>query len=54
MVEHNLNAVRRMTDRVIFMADGTVQASGSTQEVLAREDLARLYLGVTVTKGSQP
>ncbi|MDF3072455.1 MAG: metal-dependent hydrolase [Alphaproteobacteria bacterium] len=54
VVEHNLNAVRRMTDRVIFMADGTVQASGTTGEVLAREDLARLYLGVTAAKGSHP
>ncbi len=54
VVEHNLNAVRRMTDRVIFMADGTVQAAGSTQEVLEREDLARLYLGVTAARSSQP
>lgn len=46
IVEHNLNAVRRVADRVIFMADGTVQASGTTAEVLEREDLARLYLGV--------
>lgn len=53
VVEHNLNAVRRMTDRVIFMADGTVQASGSTQEVLEREDLARVYLGIAAAKGGQ-
>lgn len=54
VVEHNLNAVRRMTDRVIFMANGTVQASGSTQEVLEREDLARIYLGVTMARERQP
>lgn len=53
VVEHNLNAVRRMTDRVIFMAEGTVQASGSTAEVLEREDLARIYLGIA-TRAKQP
>lgn len=54
VVEHNLSAVRRMSDRVIFMADGTVQASGSTQEVLEREDLARVYLGIAAAKDGQP
>jgi ABC-type branched-subunit amino acid transport system ATPase component len=46
IVEHNLNAVRRVSDRVVFMAEGTVQAAGPTAEIMQREDLARLYLGV--------
>jgi ABC-type branched-subunit amino acid transport system ATPase component len=50
IVEHNLNAVRRMADYVIFMAEGTVKAAGPTEEVLERDDLARLYLGVAVTQ----
>jgi len=46
IVEHNLNAVRRIADRVVFMAEGTVKAVGPTAEIMQREDLARLYLGV--------
>lgn len=47
IVEHNLNAVRRIADRVVFMAEGAVKAAGPTAEIMQREDLARLYLGVT-------
>jgi ABC-type branched-subunit amino acid transport system ATPase component len=47
IVEHNLGAVRNIADCIIFMAEGTVKAKGSTADILAREDLARLYLGVT-------
>jgi len=51
VVEHNLDAVRRIADRVVFMANGEVAASGDVNEVLEREDLTRLYLGVVATKG---
>ncbi|MEO8559078.1 MAG: ATP-binding cassette domain-containing protein [Rhodospirillales bacterium] len=46
IVEHNLNAVRRIADNVVFMAEGAVKAVGPTAEIMQREDLARLYLGV--------
>lgn len=46
VIEHNLNAVRRLADEVIFMAEGTVKAAGPTEEVLSREDMTRLYLGM--------
>lgn len=49
IVEHNLNVVRLVADRVVFMAEGTVKAEGPTAEVLAREDLGRLYLGVSAS-----
>jgi ABC-type branched-subunit amino acid transport system ATPase component len=49
IVEHNLNAVRNVADRIVFMAEGTVKAIGSTAEILGREDLARLYLGVAAS-----
>jgi ABC-type branched-subunit amino acid transport system ATPase component len=46
IVEHNLNAVRQISDHVVFMAEGTVKAAGPTEEILTSKDLARLYLGV--------
>jgi ABC-type branched-subunit amino acid transport system ATPase component len=52
IVEHNLNAVQRIADRIIFMAEGTVKAAGPTAEIMQREDLARLYLGIVAEPGA--
>jgi ABC-type branched-subunit amino acid transport system ATPase component len=45
LIEHNLDLVRRIADRVAFLAEGTVIDVGPTAEILGREDLALVYFG---------
>ncbi|WP_249021780.1 ABC transporter ATP-binding protein [Conexibacter sp. S30A1] len=45
IVEHNLDVVRGLASRVIFLDGGEILADGSTAEILAREDLASIYFG---------
>ena len=45
IVEHDLNFVRMLADRVIFMADGQVLASGPPDEVFSRQDVLTAYVG---------
>jgi branched-chain amino acid transport system permease protein len=47
IVEHDLNFVRMLADRVIFMADGQVLASGTPDEVFARQDVLDAYVGTS-------
>lgn len=45
LVEHNLDVVRGLCDRVVFLAEGRVLAEGSAAEIEAQPDLAALYFG---------
>ena len=45
MVEHNMNLVAEVSDRVLAMNDGRTIAQGSPQEVQRNEDVIRAYLG---------
>jgi branched-chain amino acid transport system permease protein len=45
LVEHNLDVVRGLCDRVVFLAEGRVIAEGTAREIEARPDLAALYFG---------
>jgi ABC-type branched-subunit amino acid transport system ATPase component len=45
IVEHDLNFVRMLADRVIFMADGQVLARGSPDEVFSRQVVLEAYVG---------
>jgi branched-chain amino acid transport system permease protein len=47
IVEHDLNFVRMLADRVIFMADGQVLASGTPDEVFSRPDVLDAYVGTS-------
>lgn len=45
MVEHNMNLVAEVSDRVLAMNDGRTIAQGSPQEVQRNDDVIRAYLG---------
>lgn len=45
VVEHDLNFVRMLADRVVFMADGQVLATGTPEEVFSRPDVLESYVG---------
>lgn len=45
LVEHNLDTVRDLASRVIFLDAGRVIADGTTDEILSRDDLAAVYFG---------
>jgi ABC-type branched-subunit amino acid transport system ATPase component len=45
LVEHNLDTVRDLASRVVFLDGGRVIADGPTEEILSRDDLAAVYFG---------
>ncbi|MDQ8728199.1 branched-chain amino acid ABC transporter ATP-binding protein/permease [Bradyrhizobium sp. LHD-71] len=45
VVEHNMDFLRDLADRVVFMADGEVQREGALAEIAADPELSRRYLG---------
>lgn len=45
LIEHNMNLIRELSDKVIVMDSGKLLAEGSPDEVLARRDVIEAYLG---------
>lgn len=45
IIEHNLDVVRAMADRIAFLDQGTVLAEGEPNEVLSDPRLAAIYFG---------
>ena len=45
LIEHNLDVIRSASDRVVFMAEGRVMATGTASEIEADPALTRLYFG---------
>ncbi|MCB9477763.1 MAG: ABC transporter ATP-binding protein [Deltaproteobacteria bacterium] len=45
LVEHDMNLVMRISDRVLVLDHGEVLACGKPEAVAANEDVARAYLG---------
>jgi branched-chain amino acid transport system permease protein len=45
IVEHNLQVVERVADRIYFMEEGRITASGSMQELVKDERLVEVYFG---------
>ncbi len=45
IIEHNLDVVRAIADRVVFLESGRAIASGRCEELFARPDLADIYFG---------
>lgn len=46
MIEHNMDVVRAVADRVVFLSEGRAQASGPTDEILADAALTKIYFGM--------
>ena len=45
LVEHDMDAVFRLADRISVMVNGRLVASGAPQEIKANEEVKRAYLG---------
>ena len=45
IVEHDMDIVRQLADRVVVLADGKVLVDGDMDEVAANEDVRNAYLG---------
>ncbi len=45
LIEHNLDVVREMCQKVLFLDRGRVLAEGTPDDVFARTELAELYFG---------
>jgi branched-chain amino acid transport system permease protein len=45
-VEHDMEIVREMADRVVVLAEGRILVEGSMDEVAAHDEVRRAYLGV--------
>lgn len=45
IIEHNLDVVRSIAERIVFLESGRVIASGTADELFARKDLADIYFG---------
>jgi ABC-type branched-subunit amino acid transport system ATPase component len=48
IIEHNLNMVERLCERVIVMAEGSVLAEGSMRSIRENADVVDAYLGTVV------
>jgi lipopolysaccharide transport system ATP-binding protein len=51
-VSHDMTAIRRICDRVLWLQDGQVRALGSTDQVVAAYE-SYMYEGETATKGKR-
>lgn len=45
IIEHNLDVVRSIAERVVFLESGRVIATGTCDELFERQDLADIYFG---------
>jgi ABC-type branched-subunit amino acid transport system ATPase component len=45
VVEHNISFIRDLCTRAVFMFNGRIEQTGTVEELLASEKLARLYFG---------
>ncbi|MCU1614385.1 MAG: Amino acid/amide transporter ATP-binding protein 1, family [Frankiales bacterium] len=45
IIEHNLDVVRSIAERIVFLESGRVIATGTGDELFARQDLADIYFG---------
>ena len=45
MVEHNISAVMKVSDHIVVLAEGSVIAQGSSDEIRANEKVVSAYLG---------
>ena len=51
LIEHNLDMVRAVSDRMTVMAAGSILAEGSPADVLAHPGVLETYVGDFATPG---
>ncbi|MDR7439667.1 MAG: ATP-binding cassette domain-containing protein [Armatimonadota bacterium] len=54
LVEHDMDVVFSVADRITVLVDGQVLASGSPEEVRANPEVHRAYLGEARSRGATP
>ncbi len=54
LVEHKMDVVRELADRIIVLTNGTLAADGAPAEVIASPVVQEAYLGVAPSDGSGP
>ena len=45
MVEHNINAVMKISERVVVMAEGKIIADGDPEDIRKDNNVIEAYLG---------
>ncbi|MFA1611634.1 ABC transporter ATP-binding protein [Halobellus rubicundus] len=45
IIEHDIDLVRRITDRITVLHNGSVLATGTPEEIVSNEDVKEVYLG---------
>jgi len=53
LVEHKMDVVRELADRIIVLTNGTLVADGAPAEVIASPVVQEAYLGVAQTDGQE-
>jgi branched-chain amino acid transport system ATP-binding protein len=48
LIEHNLDIVRDVSDRIVFLDKGRIAAAGTPQEIFSNPVLGELYFGIRV------
>ena len=46
MIEHNMETLMALSDRVTVLVNGAVMAEGTPQEVMANDEVQQVYMGV--------
>ena len=54
LVEHKMDVVQRLADRIIVLQDGTLIADGAPAEVVALPVVQQAYLGLPAATERQP
>ena len=47
LIEHNLDIVREVSDRIAFLNQGVVAALGTPEEIFSNQELTQIYFGIS-------
>lgn len=47
LIEHNLDIVREVSDRIAFLNQGVVAALGTPEEIFSNKELTQIYFGIS-------
>ena len=50
-IDHDVDLILSISDRIVCMANGKVIANGTPDEVIADEQVQRSYLGIVASEG---